>query len=60
MVVIIIILSVRVLDDARASHFCCPDQRRHLGYVYGFTSISISVEVEGLLIHFNLFINLNS
>jgi len=41
MVVIIIILSIRVLYDASLSHFCRPDQRRHLGYVYAFPSISI-------------------
>jgi hypothetical protein len=39
--VIIIILSIRVLHDARVSHVCGPDQRRNLSKVYAFPSISI-------------------
>ena len=39
--VIIIILCIGLLNDACMGHFCRPDQRRHLGYVYAFHSISI-------------------
>jgi hypothetical protein len=40
-VVIIIVLCIGVLYDARGRHFCHPDQRGHLGYVYAIPSISI-------------------
>ena len=39
--VIIIILCIGVLHDARVSHVCNPDQRRHLSKVYAFYSFSI-------------------